>query len=182
MKHIAFNGGVRIGETLEAGEVEITSQQYLDLIEGMASAKEIAIESGMVVIKEPPEPVEPEPVITKDDVDRERNRRLAQPFSFNGKMFQRDNESLKRITGAVPWATIAVMNGAQPGDLRWNGGDEDFGWIAEDNTIMPMDAQTVIAFGQACAALELPLIRAARAIKDMVSIPDDYATNEAYWP
>lgn len=125
--------------------------------------------------------VAPEMVITSDMVNAERDRRLLLDFSFNGKMFQRDEVSQRRINGAYSIALGAVMSGAQPGDLRWADPDNDFAWIASDNTVMTMDAQTVLAFGATCASVEAPLVFAAKALKAMDSIPEDY-TDDAYWP
>jgi hypothetical protein len=123
----------------------------------------------------------PGPVVLPDQVNRERDRRAAAGFVFNGKRFQSRVEDQKRISGAATLAVIAVMNGAQPGNLRWHGGDSDFGWIAEDNSYVTMDAQTVIAFGQAAALWEAGHVYAARALKDAGTIPSDY-TADAYWP
>ena len=44
-----------------------------------------------------------------------------------------------------------------------------------------MDAQTVVEFGQEAAKHESSYIFAARMLKDMDPIPDDY-TNPIYWP
>jgi hypothetical protein len=44
-----------------------------------------------------------------------------------------------------------------------------------------MDAQTVIAFGQAVAAMKSAHIFAARSLKDSDPIPADY-TSDGYWP
>lgn len=73
------------------------------------------------------------------------------------------------------------MNGVKPGDYRWHGGEEDFVWIAEDNSLVPMDAQTVIAFGQAMAAWKSSHIFSARALKDTTPIPLNYQDDQ-YWP
>lgn len=126
-----------------------------------------------------------EPVIaappTPADVDAERDRRIAAGFNFGGVFYQSRPEDRENIMGASTAALGAIMQGAQAGDYRWHGGDSDFMWIAADNSIHVMDAQTVFAFGQAAMAHKQELIFAARAIKDSDPIPADY-TDNAYWP
>ena len=124
----------------------------------------------------------PWPVITTDDVDAERDRRIEAGMTFNSVRYQTRAQDRENVAGASIMALAAMVNGAQPGDLRWHGGDTDFVWIAEDNSLNTMDAQTFFAFGQAMAAHKSALIFAARALKDMATIPGDYATNETYWP
>jgi len=123
----------------------------------------------------------PKPVpITPAQVNAERDRRLEMDFTFNGEKFQRDQKSLSRISGAASLAGFAIAQGAQPGDLRWHGGDADFVWIASNNSLMPMDAQTVFAFGQVAANVETRIIFAAKQLREMDHIPDP-ATWEG-WP
>jgi len=118
--------------------------------------------------------------ISARHVNAERDRRLEMDFTFNGKKFQRDQKSLSRISGAASLAGFAIAQGAQPGDLRWHGGEDDFVWIASDNSLMPMDAQTVFAFGQVAANVETRIIFAAKQLREMDPIPDP-ATWEG-WP
>lgn len=118
---------------------------------------------------------------TSDAVDTERDRRISAGFTFGGVVYQSRPEDRENITGASLAALAAIMSGAQPGNLRWHGGDSDFMWIAADNTVHPMDAQTVFAFGQTAMAHKQGMIFAARALKDADPIPSDY-TSDAYWP
>lgn len=118
---------------------------------------------------------------TQDAIDAERDRRIDGGVTFNGTRFQTRPADRENVAGATQLATLAVMAGAQAGNLRWHGGASDFAWIAEDNSIVTMDAQTVIAFGQAVAAHKSAHIFAARAIKDADPIPADYTAN-GYWP
>jgi len=118
---------------------------------------------------------------TASDVGAERDRRLALDFEFQGKMYQRDERSLSRITGAATLAGFAMGAGAQSGDLRWANAAQDFGWIASDDTVTPMDAQTCFAFGQTAAGVESALVFTAAAIRAMDPIPYDYA-DDTYWP
>jgi len=119
--------------------------------------------------------------ITPEDVKAERDRRLVADFEFNSKMFQRDKVSLQRITGAATLAGFAIGNGAAVGDLRWANPDSDFGWIASDDTVVPMDAYTAFQFGQAAAGVETSIIFAAKALREMNPIPDDFK-DDKYWP
>jgi len=102
-------------------------------------------------------------------VDRERDRRIAAGFTFQGVGFQTDPDSVKRIAGAASAALVAItIDAAAPGDLRWADPDADFVWIAADNSLVPMDAPSVIAFGKAYMAHERALVFAAKAIKDRI--------------
>lgn len=123
----------------------------------------------------------PIPPVTPDQVNAERDRRLRADFMFNGVPFQRDPTSLQRITGAATLAGFAIAQGAQPGDLRWANAERDFLWIASDNTLVPMDAQTAFAFGQAAASVETSLIFAAAQLRAMDPIPENFADDQ-WWP
>lgn len=116
-----------------------------------------------------------------DDVNVERDRRINGGFDFSGVRYQSGADDRENITGAAVAALAAITAGALPGDLRWHGGESDFMWIAEDNSVHPMDAQTVFAFGQAAMAHKQAHIFTARTIKDMDPIPPGY-TDDAYWP
>jgi hypothetical protein len=128
------------------------------------------------------EPLPKDPVvITGDQVNVERDRRAHYGFMFNGKRYQFDPDSRARISGAATLAKFAIVGGAQAGNLRWMNPSADFSWIAADNTMTTMDAQTCSAFGNAAAAHEQAHVFAARALKAMDPIPDDY-TDDQYWP
>jgi len=96
-------------------------------------------------------------------IDDERDRRIAGGFTFVGKRYQTRPEDRENIAGASTAALAAVMNGAEAGNLRWHGGASDFFWIAEDNSLTPMDATTMFAFGQSAMAHKQAVIFAARA-------------------
>lgn len=125
-------------------------------------------------------PEDPPPSIDAEMVNAERDRRLQADFEFQGKLYQRDTVSLPRITGAATLAGFAIAAGKQAGDLRWANPDQDFGWIASDNTITPMDAQTCFEFGQAAAAVETRLIFRAKVLRNMDPIPADYI-DDSWW-
>lgn len=114
-------------------------------------------------------------------IDTERDRRIDAGIEFQGMMFQSRATDRENIAGAAQLGFMAVVAGAQPGDLRWSSADADFAWIASDNSLVPMDAQTVVAFGKAAAERKQALIFAARQLKDMESIPADY-TDDKWWP
>lgn len=115
-------------------------------------------------------------------VNEERDRRIAAGFTFGGKMFDFDTNSKQRVTGAATLAKFAVAGGAQEDDLRWLNPNVDFSWIAQDNSLVTMDAQTCSAFGDAAAIHEQAHVLAARALKDTQGgIPDDYIDDQ-YWP
>ena len=123
----------------------------------------------------------PSPLVTAADVDAERDRRIAGGFAFAGVRYQSRPDDRENIAGASTAALGAMMAGAQAGDYRWHGGDSDFAWIAEDNSTVPMDAQTMFVLGQAAMAHKQAMIFAARTLKDMEPIPADYAGDQ-HWP
>jgi len=114
-------------------------------------------------------------------INAERDRRLGTTFTFAGKSYDCDTASLARITGAATLAGFAMGAGAAAGNLRWHGGAADFTWIAADNTLTTMDAQTCFAFGNAAATNQSAHIFAGRTVKAMDPIPADY-TDDKYWP
>ena len=114
-------------------------------------------------------------------VDAERDRRIAAGFVFNGVLYQSRAEDRENIAGAATAALGAMIDGAAAGDYRWHGGDSDFVWIAADNSTHKMDAATLYAFGQAALAHKQAHIFAARALKDLSSIPADFAAG-IHWP
>ena len=122
------------------------------------------------------------PPITRKQVDEEAERRTRAGFIFNGVHFQFDALAKSRITGAAALAHQAItVGGKAPTDTKWHGGETDFRWIATDNSLVTMDAATVLAFGAAAANWESRHVFAAAALKAMDPIPADYA-DDAYWP
>lgn len=126
------------------------------------------------------------PVITQEQfaqcVTAERDRRIDAGVLFQGVLYQSQAGDRENIAGAAQLAFMAIIaNGAQPGDYRWQNPTEDFVWIADDNSRVPMDAPTVVEFGKVAAAWKSAHVRAARDLKDRAVVPDDY-TNNSYWP
>ncbi len=111
----------------------------------------------------------------------ERDRRIDAGFEFRGVKYQSRPQDRENIAGACVVALAALTAGATEGDFRWQNGDTDFAWIAEDNSTHPMDALTMFAFGQAAMAHKQAHIFAARALKDMSQIPANF-TDDGYWP
>jgi hypothetical protein len=125
------------------------------------------------------------PAPTSQMVNQERDRRIAAgvPFEVDGKLhvFDFDQMGKDNITGAASLAKFAILAGAKTGDYRWTGGKHDFTWITQDNELVRMDAQTVSALGDVSANWTTRHIYAARTLKDMAPIPQDYA-DDKYWP
>ncbi|MGE7994462.1 hypothetical protein ACQKPE_26510 [Pseudomonas sp. NPDC089554] len=120
-------------------------------------------------------------VVSPASVDAERDRRIDSGIVFQGVMFQSRATDRENIAGAAQLGFMAMMSGAQPDDLRWSDPSEDFVWIASDNSLVPMDAQTVVEFGKTAAQRKQALIMVGRQLKDMESIPEDYA-DDKWWP
>lgn len=114
-------------------------------------------------------------------VDAERDRRTDAGVMFNGVLYQSRAGDRENISGSAQLAFMAIVMGAQPGDLRWSGADSDFEWIADDNSRVPMDAQTVVEFGKVAAARKLAMIFAGSNLKQMQPIPADFADDQ-WWP
>ena len=121
------------------------------------------------------------PPITSDQVQVERTRRITAGFTFLGYIFDCDAASRQNISGGAALALGAMMQGALAEDLQWHGAADDFAWLAQDNTAVPMDAPTVFAFGAAAAEHVRVHIFAARALKDLDAIPANY-TDNSFWP
>jgi hypothetical protein len=120
--------------------------------------------------------------VTSAMVNAERDRRTDEGFTFNGTVFQSRPADRENIAGAYSSAQTAILiGGAQVGDLRWHGGATDFVWIAADDSLVTMDAQTMLAFGQAALNHKSAHIFAASAIKAMSPIPAGFATH-VIWP
>lgn len=120
------------------------------------------------------------PPVTVEDVDAERDRRIALGFSFQSRIFKAD---MTNINGATATASAAILNGATDGDLRWVDTTRDFGWIAIDNTVLTMDARTTIMFGQTAMAFVSSLRIAARSIKDRILAGETFdIMDDSLWP
>lgn len=122
------------------------------------------------VLGGPPEAIEP-PAPDRAElaarVDIERDRRIDAGFYFEGVRYQSRPGDRENIAGAV---LIAVADPAYTTE-----------WIAADNSVVQMDAPTLLRFGRTAADHKQALIFAARQLKDMQPIPQDY-TDDKWWP
>lgn len=123
-------------------------------------------------------PPPPPPGSTAVDVEREV--RVNSGFSHDGRQYRSRAEDRSSITENSNLAAMAIMNGAQPGELNWLNDDEEFQWIDADNERVPMDAQSMINLARSAATHKNRLVFAARTLKDMSPIPADYA-DDKYW-
>lgn len=115
------------------------------------------------------------------NVDAERDRRIAAGFTYAGKLFQARQFDLDNIRSMATAASVKIVQGAQDGDLRWFDPNNDFYWIAADNTTMPMSAADVVEFAMTAAAWGSKHILAGAALKSMSPIPTDFSDNK-WWP
>lgn len=120
-------------------------------------------------------------LVTREQVDAERDRRTAETFAFNGKLFQLDEKSIGRITAMGADARFAIAAGAQAGDYLWADPTAPFGFIATDNSVMLMDAQTMADFANAAKLLVSRHTFAGLTLKSLNPIPSDYQS-DSHWP
>lgn len=118
--------------------------------------------------------------VTREQVNEERNRRIAAGFIFKGLVYQADPESLANITGVATSALGALMAGKAGDDVNWSDPSNPFAWLASDNTLAPMGPAQVVAFGNAALAHKSKHIHMARILKDTKPIPADYA-DDSRW-
>ncbi|EMQ6642068.1 DUF4376 domain-containing protein [Pseudomonas aeruginosa] len=166
-----------VHENMPGDVLPISEERYQEVIATPVLGKIRSHDTeGLPILIDPP-PYKP----SAADIEQERDRRIDAGIEFQGVTFQSRATDRENIAGAAQLAFMAVVAGAQAGDLRWSNADADFTWIASDNTLVPMDAQTVVAFGKAAAERKQALIFAARQLKDMAEIPADY-TDDKWWP
>jgi hypothetical protein len=88
---------------------------------------------------------------------------------YQNKIIQIDDKSRLSISAAALMATIAINNKVgDQNNYRWVDPDVDFGWIAEDNTVINMDAPTCVAFGLLIAQYYTKLVFNARFLKNTI--------------
>jgi hypothetical protein len=93
---IAFEGGIKTGEALQVGEVEITEAQYLEAIDSITSGKAVTVNGGFDIIDQPePEP-EPEPETVPSE-PRLASGQLAR-FSFGVPVEVKENVGIGPVT------------------------------------------------------------------------------------
>lgn len=103
------------------------------------------------------------------EANKQRDLALDAGLTFEGKIYQTRSKDRENIAGGGQAATLAItLEGVQPGNLRWHKGTDDFAWIAEDNSTVPMDAQTMVRFAQSAGSRQSRIIRSTRHVKDMI--------------
>ena len=147
------------GSPIVEGEVDLTQEEIDELAAIAAQAQ----------------------IVTRDQVDAERDRRTEHAFVFNGKPFRLDEKSIGRITAMGADARFAVKDGAAEGDYLWSDPNNPFGFIATDNSVMPMDAQTMAAFANAAKLWVSRHTFAGLTLKSQNPIPVDFA-DDSHWP
>lgn len=126
----------------------------------------------------PPPPTNALPSVARSEllaaVTAERDRRIGSGVLFQGNMFQSGPADRENVAAAAQVAYMAITDGAKPGDLRWYDPNDNFSWIATDNSFVPMDAKTLLELSKAFVSHKQQLTFSAREIKDAVPIPDDF--------
>ena len=117
---------------------------------------------------------------TREDVNRERDRRVSAGIVFQGVEFESDAASRQALSEAATMALGAIAAGKQIGDTKWTAEGDEFFWIASDNTRVAMDAQTCLALATAMSEHKSNLVRCARKLKDADTTPYDYK-DDRYW-
>lgn len=116
------------------------------------------------------------------DVNRERDKRILQGFTYNGHLFQADEKALQNINGVSSAATIALIQQVDQTSLRWHGGDKDFAFIAMDNTAVPMTLIDAINFGLTAMAHVNKYMMRARELKNAVEAGEEFnVLDDAVW-
>jgi hypothetical protein len=123
-------------------------------------------------------PPEPAYTPTPEDINAERDSRIAGGFEFRGERYQGDAESRRRIADAATEALEAIIMGVEGGNLRWSDPANDFAWRTADNFYIPMDAPSMIDLHKAARAQEARIIARAQALK--ANPPQDY-TDDKHW-
>ncbi len=104
-------------------------------------------------------------------VDVERDARIEGGFTYAGDLYQSRQSDRENVSTLGLQAQLAVLGGAEAGDLRWHGGPSDFVWILADNTTVPLDAPGMVALFQTGITFKHALTFAARAKKDWLLDP-----------
>lgn len=123
-------------------------------------------------------------VATTADVDAERDRRLSAGFAYQGKLIQADLGSQTALNVFGQRAVVAVDNGALPGDLRWADAAKDFAWIAADNSMLPLDAPSMVEMQRMASAFLDRTRTAARRLKDRIAAGEHVldVSEASLWP
>ena len=123
------------------------------------------------------------------EIEAEKVRRIEAGFPFLGKVIQSGAEDRENIAGAKSAAQDAKLLGAETGELSWQKrldatkGAEVFAWITLDNSLLPLDADAMIAMGYAAMLHKQRLIFVAKSIKDRIASGETIAdvTADSLW-
>ena len=134
---------------------------YLDDTKHVMTERGVALPDGATLEK-------PQSVIDKElqtaknglvnKINTIRDARIAVGVLFNDVSFDSDPAAQQNITGAVVLAQLALMQSAA----------FSVQWIANDNSIVTLDAMGVIGLGQAVAQYKSAKIIEARGYKDQI--------------
>lgn len=171
--------GVKIGEALTDGEIEITEAQYLAAIDSVVACKMISIDDGEITILDAPQPPEsmPEPP-SADHVDAECQRRISVGRSFN-------------ISGITEPIAIRGDAPSQLNLLALKDTARDLKDVGVSAPVVPvpdvsdevhmLTPDQVIELVNAGKIYIQSIYAAARSIKSGETIPDDFVS-DSYWP
>jgi hypothetical protein len=120
-------------------------------------------------------------------VDRARDTQAAAGITLNGKLYQTDSDSRENIAGGAQLAVLAIAGGALPGNTKWDGSGSDFGWITADNSIVLLDAQTMLTLAKAAAEFKKNCIMYGYGMKQQINAATAHTTLDAInvtagWP
>lgn len=104
-------------------------------------------------------------------VNAARDAKIDGGFTHAGGVYQSRQTDRENVGVLGQQAQLAVLGGAEAGDLRWHGGATDFAWILADNSTVTLDAPAMVALFLAGVAFKTALTFAARAKKDWLLDP-----------
>ena len=119
-----------------------------------------------------------------------RDKHIDAGMIFEGVNYQTRQTDRENIAGAALVAMQVQLAGrGQEGDYKWNpeASEDNFEWIASDNSKVKMDAPTVQRFGQAAAAQKQRMIMFCRDLKNQVQTAQsleqiNQIMENAQWP
>jgi len=99
---------------------------------------------------------------------------IAAGFTYQGKLYQIDSASQAKITAMGALAQSIIVE--TPGAPAWPAG---FGWIAADNSLVPMTAPEMFAFAATVAGFVAAATLNLRTIKTAIAAAGSIADVEA---
>lgn len=127
-------------------------------------------------------------LLLKAQVNAERDKRIEGGFDFNGHLIQSRATDRENIAALAADAERAIAGGKQAGDYAWHPRfSQGFGFIVEDNSVVPMDAFDMRAMRERGFAFKADQTFYAVSLKAAIDLADDYATaaavvQDASWP